>query len=198
MKWIWSRHGETEWNRERRYLGHTDVPLNEAGENQARLLAERLAHQPVNHIYSSDLQRCVQTAGVIVALLDSPGFHPVSYNELRELNFGEWEGKTYQELVEIDEARLTAWYQNPLGMAPPGGETLSQLGQRMERWLQEKLAVVKPDETVLIVTHGGPIRWFFSHILQADVGQFWQVNGLHPGEYVVVQYDGQSWRLDQA
>jgi broad specificity phosphatase PhoE len=145
------RHGETDWNLERRWQGHADRPLNDTGRAQARELAERLAEEPPVAIYSSDLARARATAEIVGARL---GLAVVVDARLREVDVGEWSGLTMAE-VEIAypdgiRRRLdggTGWEQ---------GETYEAMGERVVTALQEIAAA--HDGRVLVVTHGGSVR----------------------------------------
>jgi alpha-ribazole phosphatase len=188
MKWIWIRHGQTTANVARKYVGNSDVPLNELGRKQVSLIANKLTDESIQGVYSSDLIRCLETADGVGRII---GLSPVAFQELRELHFGQWELKTYEELMKTDRNRLESWYQNPFDIAPPGGETLSALGNRIDPWLQ---ALMAKEENVAIVTHGGPIRWFLSKWVQGDASQFWSVDGVSHGEGIVAEWDGQCWK----
>src|SRR5512133_1433936 len=91
------RHGETNWNRERRFQGHADPPLNDAGREQARELAETLAGEGIDAIYTSDLQRARETAEILAARF---GSEVVALRELREIDVGDWQGLTWPEIEE--------------------------------------------------------------------------------------------------
>ncbi len=86
-----ARHGETDWNRERRWQGHADPPLNELGRAQARRLAEALAGEQLEAIYASDLRRAHETAEIVGARLGLP---VTSDPDLREIDVGSWSGLT--------------------------------------------------------------------------------------------------------
>ncbi|GED51922.1 histidine phosphatase family protein [Brevibacillus borstelensis] len=198
MRWIWIRHGETEENREGRYLGHTDVPLNDAGVEQAALLARQLGHERPAHFFTSDLLRCVQTADRLAAVW---GMSPIRVPELRELSFGEWERLTYEELMVRESVRASRWYDDPFGIAPPGGETLTQLGERVNRWLsgmwkemRDACGLTEPDHTVALVTHGGVIRWFQAAWLHGDPGLYWHMKGLGHGQAMIVEHVSGTWK----
>ena len=96
------RHGETAWNRERRFQGHQDVPLSPAGLFQAERLAQRLKSETFDAVYSSDLKRAVQTAEIVARELALP---VVTLKGLRERSMGEWEGLTQEEVA----ARFPDW-----------------------------------------------------------------------------------------
>lgn len=192
MKCLWVRHGETEMNRQARYLGHTDVGLHENGRKQVAALAEQLQSLELNpaKIYASDLQRCVQTAQLLAARF------PCSVQTtaaLRELSFGEWELLTYDEIVQKNEEEVKKWHKDPLLVSPPGGERLQQLGERVDAWLQEIMEMHAGEEALVIVTHGGVIRWFQSAWLAQDKSHYWQVEGLRHGTAMLTEWDGQRW-----
>ncbi len=191
MKLVWIRHGETEDNRLRRYLGHGDPPLNDQGLAQAALLRDLLADVVPAAVYSSDLTRCMQTASLIARQWD---MIPVPVADLREISFGQWEGKTYEEIMLADGDRATKWYENPYEVAPPGGETLNEVGRRVDNWLERLLRASDRGDTVLIVSHGGVIRWFqYAWLARKEKG-FWQSEGLTHGSALVAEWDGRSWK----
>lgn len=199
MRWLWVRHGETDMNRQKRYLGHSDVSLNEQGLRQANELAQRLAKAGGGagsvKLYSSDLQRCVQTAKPLAAGWNVP---LVTVPALRELSFGEWELFTYEQLMERDGERATRWYDDPFTYAPPNGESLRELGARVDPWLRGLLTKMETDEsagTAVLVTHGGVIRWFQAAWLMQDPSRYWQTEGLKNGEVLLAEWDGKRFAL---
>ena len=122
------RHGETAWNAERRIQGHTDIPLNDTGPQQARALAEALTDSPIHAVYSSDLQRAEETGRIIAASHDAK---VITTPQLRERHFGHIEGKTFIDFeVHFPEESLR-WRKRDPNWAPPGGgESLAQLRDR--------------------------------------------------------------------
>ncbi|GAA3326400.1 hypothetical protein GCM10020331_062150 [Ectobacillus funiculus] len=144
-------------NAARCYLGHFDACLNETGRQQIHRLAEHVRQvygKEITRIYCSDLSRTRESAEIIGSYLQ---LQPVSIHALRELHFGDWECETYDSIRERD--LLQEWIQNPFQIAPPHGETLQQLGNRVDTWLSHILLHEKEDETILVMSHGGPIRW---------------------------------------
>ena len=104
-----ARHGETDWNVERRVQGHSDTPLNDTGRAQARALAEELAGEPIDAVYSSDLVRAHETARIVAA---QRGLEVTAIRDLRERNFGTWEGLTDEEIyVRHPQARDRSWQE---------------------------------------------------------------------------------------
>lgn len=165
-----ARHGQTARNAAGRYQGQTDIPLNETGRRQAQALAQRLASEAIDAIYASDLQRAQATAELAAA---PHGLRVQTEPRLREITFGAWEGLTYEEIKERDPERLTAWYDDPLHTSPPDGETLSQVAERVEAALEE-IVQAHPDETVLIVAHGGTLRLTICLALGVSPGSYWR------------------------
>ncbi len=170
------RHGETIWNAERRFQGAQDVPLSPRGEAQARALAARLAGESIQRIYSSDLQR----AHVTATLIAEPHGLPVQIEpRLREISFGAWEGMTYEGIHMRYPEGLAWWEADPMNAAPPGGETLAQLQERVESLLAE-LAALPADETALLVGHGGSLQVLLCVALGLVPRARWQFR-LDPG-----------------
>jgi len=146
-----ARHGETDWNREHRIQGKTDVPLNDEGRAQAAALAEELAAEPLDAVYASDLARARDTARAVAERHD---LDVVELPELRERDFGTWEGLTDVEILErFPEAR-----QRPWGDA----ETREQMTERVLAAVHD-IAARHAGCRVLVVTHGGPIRALLRH-----------------------------------
>jgi probable phosphoglycerate mutase len=153
-----ARHGETDWNRDRRWQGHTDVALNEAGRQQARELAEALRGMGLSHARTSDLCRARET-GQIVA--DALGLSQVSIDaSLRERAFGVFEGLTEGECVARFPEQWAA-YRSDLRRPPEGGEEFESVAARM----REALTRLATEENGsggahVVVSHGGAIRAF--------------------------------------
>lgn len=147
------RHGETDWNRDRRYQGHADPPLNDAGRAQAQELAAALEGLELDAIYSSDLRRAAETAEIIGAARGIPVIHDPG---LREIDVGSWSGLTRDEIEE----------RFP-GATEHDGETREAHLDRV-RSAVEAIAARHLGERVLIVSHGGSIRTLRRHALQVD------------------------------
>lgn len=162
MEWWFIRHGYTEWNRSRRYQGHSDLELLSGEEAALAQLPAELADIPFSKAYCSDLLRCRETLTRIRPDLASVACYDA---RLRELNFGDWEGKTYEELKHLKAYR--SWIDDPSSYMPPGGESWEQFESRIAEFYRE-LRKNMPDAylneaeaslqaPVLIVTHGGVI-----------------------------------------
>ncbi len=159
------RHGQTDWNKIGRWQGHTDIPLNDSGHQQARLLAHRLATWPISVIYTSDLKRAVQTADLLGTKL---GLVPIKEPALRERNGGFFQGLTREEL----QARFGEEWRRVRqdGLAPPNGESDLDLAMRVEAAFQQMVSRHKGD-MIAMISHGGALKVLISHILGLPLGQ---------------------------
>jgi broad specificity phosphatase PhoE len=151
-----ARHGETDWNREGRFQGHADPPLNETGRAQAAELSATLAREEIVAVYSSPLRRAMETAEVIAA---AHGLEPIAVAALREVDVGSWEGLTRSEVEQRFPDQYARWLEGSQGWED--GETYEQMGKRVVAALLE-LAASHNGERILAVTHGGPIRAAFA------------------------------------
>lgn len=150
----------TDWNLSGRFQGVADIPLNEQGRRQARRLARYVEGlEDDAEVYSSPLIRSVQTAK-----LAFPGRVLRLDPRLRELNFGAFEGKTQTE-NETDPAWAT-WMVDPFELAPPGGESYSQLRERAGAWMREVATVGAAH--VVAVTHSGTIQMLLAEVLGVE------------------------------
>ncbi len=145
------RHGETDWNRQQRFQGQTDVPLNAAGLAQARRLGARLAGEPYEAFFTSDLGRARETAA---PLASAWGKVPVALRNLREQHFGLLEGLDVPT-IKLHHAELwQRWLEQRGDFAPPGGESLFEFHARVLAAVRQ-LAQDAAGRRVAVVTHGG-------------------------------------------
>jgi 2,3-bisphosphoglycerate-dependent phosphoglycerate mutase len=145
------RHGETDWNRDGRWQGHSDTHLNDAGRQQARRVARELGH--VDVVYASDLARARETAEIVAAALGLP----VQLDaRLRERSFGAWEGLTAAEIEVAFSDAHGRWLTGD-GAGADDAEPFATFGERVTSFLTDVLEQ-HPGETVLVVAHGGSIR----------------------------------------
>lgn len=158
-----TRHGETEWNATHRWQGRTGPPLNDAGRRQARVLAARLEGVGLAAVYSSDAVRARETAAAVAG---PRGLEIRRDERLGEVDFGEWEGLTRQEINERHADAFDAWDACKLSR-PTGGETDIEMAERVIEALTE-IARRHPHDQVLVVTSGGPIRAAQAHAAGVD------------------------------
>lgn len=164
MRLLLVRHGATLYNEEKRYTGQSDVPLTDLGEQQAAALGKRLASEKLDVIVSSDLQRARLTAQAIASYHALPVWED---SDLRETALGTWEGLTFAEVRALDAGLVARRLTDPT-YAPPGGETVIQVHDRvaraLARWQRQY-----PDSTMLWVTHAGAISVLICHLLGIDL-----------------------------
>jgi len=155
------RHGETEWNRELRFQGQVDVPLNATGHAQAQRLAQRLAGEPIDHLVSSDLSRARQTADPFARQVQaSRGIGLDVDAALREQAFGRIDGMRVED-IKRDHADVWAgWTQFQSDYVVPDGESTRQFHTRVMAALWQ-LVASHPGRTLAVVTHGGVLDMVF-------------------------------------
>lgn len=159
MKWIFLfRHGETDFNREHRFQGHLDIPLNDEGRAQAARLKPTLRRLGLEEILSSDLCRAHETAQIASSDLKLP---IISTPGLREAYLGDAQGLTAEELeLKFGEALVSRWkspYRSDADVSYPGGETGREVLERVLKTLTDHLGVTRASR-IGIATHGGVIR----------------------------------------
>jgi broad specificity phosphatase PhoE len=151
------RHGETDWNRDLRYQGQKDIPLNAKGRGQAvrngRVLAEVLGTEAATFDYvSSPLQRARETMELMRAELDLPLQGYRTDDRLREIHYGHWEGELWNELPAKDPQGFAAREADRWGWRPTGGESYRDLSERVAGWLGEV------ERDAVVAAHGGVMR----------------------------------------
>ncbi|MDI6816736.1 MAG: histidine phosphatase family protein [Actinomycetota bacterium] len=181
------RHGETQLNKEFRFIGRTDPALSEQGKAQARALAERLAVENISAIYVSDLLRATQTASIIAG--DS-GVDVVETEGLREIDFGNWEGLSYNEIMEHDKEILDSWIENPTGVDIPGGESWRHFESRINDAFDDIMRN-EHGHAIALVTHGGPIKLLMTRFHGGDP-HFFKLFWPQPGGVNIVEIDDKT------
>lgn len=184
------RHGETPYNRDKRYQGHKDTPLTRKGGRQTKEIASRLRNEPLDAIYSSDLKRTRYTAEVI------NGYHSLKINilpQLREVDFGDWEGKTHDEIQREWKGLLNERNNKPSKIEIPGGESIKDLAKRV-RTTVKKILSDHPDQRIAIITHGGPIRIILIDALGLGLNDWWKTITSNGG-ISIVKYQSDKARV---
>jgi alpha-ribazole phosphatase len=165
------RHGETAWNRARRFQGARDIELSDRGRAQAARLGAALAGERFDAVYTSPLRRARDTAAACGARLD---LAPVALDGVREVGLGEWEGLPVETVVERYGDHYHRWLAAPAANPPPGGEPLGELQRRVSAAV-ESLAARHPDGRVLVVSHGGVIAAFVCGCLGLGLDALWRI-----------------------
>ncbi|HET8652977.1 MAG TPA: histidine phosphatase family protein [Gaiellaceae bacterium] len=169
-----ARHGESDWNRARRWQGHADRPLTERGQAQARALADRLADVELDAVYSSDLTRAFETAEAVAA---PRGLRVHRLATLREVDVGAWSGLTRAEAEERFPEAYARWVAGGEGWED--GETYDQLTDRVVGAIRS-IAAGHPGDCVLVVAHGGSIRAIHASALGVDVHTYRRIQRVEP------------------
>jgi len=162
------RHGETEWNRERRIMGREEIGLTETGRYQALALKEGLASVPIDTVYTSPILRARETANILTEERD---LQPIFDERLVEVSYGEWVGKTFAEIREIPG--YIPYFKRLDTPVAPQGETLFQVRDRAIDFIRQ-LQKESPDQTVLLVSHADWIKCLLMEILGIPFANIWK------------------------
>ncbi|MDR1509635.1 MAG: histidine phosphatase family protein [Synergistaceae bacterium] len=169
------RHGETDWNRDFRYQGISDIELNETGREQARLAGIRLAGTVPANVYSSPLSRARRTAEIIME--HNRGDIGVELcGDLREVSFGKWEGLPASEVEKRYPDTLSAWRAAPFSATPEGGEPFAEVRERSKKAARLVISAGRPGSVTFVVAHGGVMRAFLASLMNIeDFSLMWRM-----------------------
>lgn len=170
MKIMMVRHGETAWNAEGRFQGKTDTPLSLRGEQQAENTALALRHQKIDAIYTSPLSRAMSTARKIAAFHDLPF---IVDDRLTEIDFGEWDGHTHQEIARLWPEQYRKFMECPYHAEFPGEGSMENGYDRAHSFTQEIVEKYgESDQTVLLVGSSSILKLCIFSLLQMDISMF--------------------------
>jgi alpha-ribazole phosphatase len=175
-KIILVRHGRTAWHAEGRYAGTADVPLDEVGRAQVARVVERLSGVNFAAIYTSPLSRCHELA---VEVAKEHGMEAISDARLGEIDFGRWDGETFQNIIEKD------------------GDILKLLSvqDRAMAWFAEATAA-HPDATIMASSHGGPTRAIISAVLGLPLAHLFRLT-VDLASVTTINYKGMFSNLEE-
>ena len=165
------RHGDTELNSAERYWGASDVTLSAVGLGQAERLRNRLATERIDAVYSSDLKRALVTAETIAS---GHKLEVITCPELREINFGQLEGLTFDQISQLYPEVARLWMERNPRLKYPGGESLDELNSRVSSYMS-RLEKHAEEETILIVAHSGVLRTLVCQLLGIELRHRWQI-----------------------
>ena len=192
MKIYLIRHGQTDWNLEGKIQGRHDVSLNKTGLKQAELLAMGMDKRPVVQIFSSRQKRALETAQAVgrrqhvaVTVIDG----------LEEAEFGEWEGKTWDEISREYPEEFKVWCTEPAEIVPPGGESRPQIYRRIGNALKEILRRSRGD--IAIVSHGAALAYMVSIMLEKELGDHDEII-VKNASISTVEYDRETGKFHMA
>ena len=186
------RHGKTSWNTADIFRGRISIGLSEKGLNQVELLSEYLSSKKIQAIYSSPLQRALQTAEAVARL------HQLNVQAvpgLNDLDFGEWEGKSVQEVKNTYQDIFSLWLERPDLTKIPGGESLEDARKRVLKALDGIMDQNK-EGIVVIVTHRVITKVLACALLGLDNSHFWNIDQdtcgvttfIHNGRYFILKH----------
>jgi broad specificity phosphatase PhoE len=187
------RHGATDWNLQGRCQGSTDRDLSDVGIRQADQIAELLSEQEINAIYSSSLRRAQQTAERI----SQPHKLPVLIEEdVRELDHGELEGLTFNEIKANYADFLVRWRSEPAEICVPGGERLADVAERAWNGLNQIVQRHADAERILVVSHNFPILGIVCRVSGTHLNEY-RTFHLDPCGITRLKYNGGDWDLTE-
>ena len=186
------RHGESNFNRERRWQGQSqDAILNELGWRQAECVADALRGSQPAALFSSDLTRAMQTAVPVAAAVDLPIY---CERRLREIDSGRWTNRPSAEVQLEEPERVRAWNEAPATTSPTEGETLAEAQQRILAFVNEQ-APRYGGQTVVVGTHGAILQTLMAAALGLPLERLWLDTPAPNGAIVRIEWDSGRLRL---
>tara|TARA_Y100001970_G_scaffold200773_1_gene244265 strand:- start:34771 stop:36096 length:1326 start_codon:yes stop_codon:yes gene_type:complete len=176
------RHGETDWNKEGRFQGQIDIPLNENGKSQAKQAADYLKGISFNKGYSSSMLRPLQTAKII---LDNNDLNIKKIDKLVEISHGLWEGKLENEIKDTWPKLLDDWHQKPEDVMMPQGESIREVAKRSISAWENICEMQEDDDITLLVAHDAVNKTLICHILGLDLSNIWMIKQGNGGITVI-------------
>jgi len=170
IKLIFIRHPATNWDKQQRYLGITDVGLNRKGQEQTELIANYLKNKNISAVYSSNLIRASRVASIIAK------HHSLEVKNdegLNEIDFGSWEGMTFDQILKKYPKMARKYLSDPLKVKIPKGESLLKFRNRVNKIL--KKIITQEKGAVAIITHAGVNRIIICNLLKFPLSYFWRI-----------------------
>ena len=177
------RHGETDWNKQGRFQGQIDIPLNQNGKFQAKAASEFLKNNVIQKAFSSSLSRPKETAQII--LNEHPGVEISLKDSLKEIGHGEWEGKLESEIRSDWPDLLKTWKTSPEKVQMPDGENITEVSNRSISGWNEICKDLKNEETALVVAHDAVNKTILCHLLGLMPSKIWMIKQGNGGITVI-------------
>ncbi len=172
------RHGQTDLNRDARFRGLSDVPLNEQGKREAAGAGRLLESSRVERVYTSPVRRAAETAAAIACAIR--GTVEVD-DDFTDIDYGQWQGLTVDEVrARFGEAQLRSWRKDPCSFTFPGGDSIASVRGRLEPALLGAVTGAEAGSEVAVVSHLAVLKICFVVLMGLDMGYFWKV-GLDNG-----------------
>ena len=176
------RHGETNWNKEGRFQGQIDIPLNETGKEQASKASKYLDEIKFSKAFSSSMKRPYETAEII---LKKNNLKIEKMDELVEISHGQWEGKLEKEIRKTWPDMLKSWHEEPESVTMPEGESIKQVSQRAISAWDQICKSQKENDTTLVVAHDAVNKTIICHILGLSYSDIWMIKQGNGGITVI-------------
>ena len=186
------RHGQTEWNIEKRFQGHKNSSLTLKGKEQAQQAKKSLSHVNIHKAYVSPLQRAKDTINII---LDNGKIEIIEKNNLKEINLGPWEGKTREEMRAIHPEQYDHFWNKPDKFFLPGAETYLQLQSRMVTQLNE-IFQRELNKNILVVSHWIAIKVATAHYASIPISRLSSLTDIGNGEFLTLVSDNDVVNID--
>lgn len=187
------RHGETVWNKENRLQGWLDSPLSPEGIQRATKLGEQLKNVPFAAAYCSSSERTKETLHYLVHDKSMPIFYE---DDLREINLGNWQGMTIDEIRELDRFAYEVYTDYPAQFIATHTESFGAVTERA-MFALKSIAKQYPDDTILIVSHGVTIKCIVNAILGRGIGQIWALPTIEDTSVTIVDVVNDYWEVKE-
>jgi probable phosphoglycerate mutase len=200
MKIYLIRHGETPWNKEKRFQGQIDIPLNDYGREIAEITRQAMPYVPYDRVFSSPLVRARETADIL--LRGREGLQVEVDDRLKEFSFGSYEGTLIADVANNPEHPLydCLWHPDTYH-APEGAESFTDLVHRAQQFIDDRLLLLSQDPTchnVLITAHGAFNRAVVVAVGHKDIADFWTIPYYNCAVTILDLTDGRFTLLQEA
>lgn len=185
MRLVLIRHRLTDYNLKRRYCGIKDIGLNKIGRAEAGEIKTKIKGLKVDAVFCSDLKRSWQTAKIIFG---TTGCRIIKNPNLREINFGNWEGLTSNQILKRFPSTYKKWLRDPFAADIPHGQNLYHFTSKIKNELK-KMVKANLEQTVALVIHSGPIRVILNTVLGIKRKDFWRLK-INPDAIYIIEYKG--------
>ena len=181
------RHGETNWNKEGRFQGQIDIPLNHNGKDQAAKTSKYLAKVKFNKAFSSSMERPYETAQII--LKNIPTLKITKLDKLVEISHGLWEGKLENEIKEEWPDLLKNWHQKPEEVIMPEGESIKAVSERSIKAWEDICSLQNKNDLTLLVAHDAVNKTLICNLLGIDFSNIWMIKQGNGGITIIDIFD---------
>ncbi|MBU3110889.1 alpha-ribazole phosphatase [Clostridium lacusfryxellense] len=184
------RHGQTQENRKGTYYGNLDISLNSIGINQGNKAKEFFNDIKFDIVYVSNKKRTLEMAKLALGRKE---IEVINDSRINETNFGDFEGKTYEEIKKLYPKECICWQEDWKGFVPPNGESYVQLCERVKSFMEHIKNLEK--ENILISAHSGVIRAIYCYVMNENMDLFWKF-GCKNGDISVIKYEFGNLYID--